>query len=240
MKNFKTTELRPKVVLGVAAHPDDLDFGASGSMAKWVAEGADVYYLILTDGSKGTDDRQLSPAELINTRREEQKNAGKVLGLAEVLFLDYEDGSLECNYDVKRDIARVIRQVKPDVLVTFDPSVIYSASRGFINHPDHRAAGQAALDAAYPLARDHLSLPELMAEGLEPHKTSTILLMNFDDANYYVDITGTFDKKCQTLAEHKSQQMDGEAQKFVKEFAREAGKAIGVDYAEGFVRIELK
>jgi LmbE family N-acetylglucosaminyl deacetylase len=236
-KNFDL--LKPKVVLGVAAHPDDLDFGASGTMAKWIGAGAEVYYLILTDGSKGTDDENISSAELIKIRREEQKKACEILGAKDVFFLDHEDGALECNTNVKRDIARVIRQVKPNVLITFDPSVLYSAKIGFINHPDHRAAGQAALDALYPLARDHLSMPELLAEGLEPHKVRTVLLMNFDEANYFEDITEVFDKKCQALAAHKSQQMDGQAQEIVKQFAHEAGKAIGAEYAESFVRIDV-
>lgn len=232
-------ELKPKVVLGVVAHPDDLDFGACGTLTRWADAGAEVYYLILTDGSKGTERRDVEATKLIETRRKEQESASKIVGAKEVIFLDYEDGILECNKELKRDIARVIRKVKPDVLITFDPSVLYSSKRGFINHPDHRAAGQAALDAAYPLARDHLSLPELLKEGLEPHKISTVLLMNFEKANYYVDITDVFERKCQALAAHKSQQMDGQAQEIIKEFANEAGKKIGTDYAEGFVRIDI-
>src|SRR3989344_3187826 len=179
---MENNSLKPKKVLGVAAHPDDLDFGMSGTIAKWTARGAEAYYLILTDGSKGSADKNMSPEDLVKMRQDEQREAAKILGVDEVFFLNYEDGCLVCDKQLKRDIARVIRKVKPEVIMTFDPTLVYSAKRGIINHPDHRAAGQATLDACFPLARDHLSFPELLAEGLEPHATPTILLMNFDKA----------------------------------------------------------
>ena len=143
--------------------------------------------------------------------------------------------------DVKRDIVKVIRQVKPDVIVAFDPTVTYVAERGIINHPDHRAAGQAALDAAFPLARDHLSYPELLKDGHEPHAASTILLVNFNSQNYFVDISDTIDKKMKALAAHKSQIGDIKAtQEMMREFAAEKGRQCGTAYAEGFVRIDIR
>src|SRR6476469_865369 len=166
MDDQKFSELKPNVVLGVAAHPDDLDFGAGGTMARFARQGAEVQYLILTDGSAGSSDREISPVELVKMREAEQRDAVRAIGGKDVEFLGYPDGRLEVTMDVKRNIVKSIRRVKPDVLVIFDPSMIYSAKRGFINHPDHRAASQAALDAVFPLARDHLSFPELMAEGL--------------------------------------------------------------------------
>src|SRR4051812_9000820 len=117
--------LRPNVVLGVAAHPDDLEFTAAGTMAKFVADGAKGYYFILTNANKGTHNRAMDPKRLAEIRREEQRTAGKVLGLADVFFGDYADGCVECNLDVKRDIARIIRTVRPDVVITMDPSVLY-------------------------------------------------------------------------------------------------------------------
>ncbi|HEY2003894.1 MAG TPA: PIG-L deacetylase family protein [Candidatus Saccharimonadia bacterium] len=240
MRERYSVKLMPQVVLGVAAHPDDLDFVAAGAMAGWAAAGADVCYLVLTDGSKGTEDRDIPPAKLIEQRREEQLAAGKILGLKEVLFLDYPDGMLENSLDVKRDVARAIRRLRPDVMVTNDPSVLYSADSGYINHPDHRAAGQAVLDAAYPLARDHLSFPELMAEGFEPHKVRTVLLSNFEQQNFGVDISETLDVKLKALAKHKSQIPDWEAtQSRVTRWAVAAGKKYGCRYAEAFVRIDI-
>ena len=171
MQPDRVAPLRPKVVLGIAAHPDDLDFGAAGTMARFVADGAEVHYLIITDGSKGSEDAAITPAELTKIRETEQHAAVKVIGGKSVTFLGYPDGELELTMQLKRDVVKVIRSVKPDVVVTMDPSMLYSADRGFINHPDHRAAGQAALDAVFPLARDHMAFPELFAEGYVPHKT---------------------------------------------------------------------
>ncbi len=236
----KFPELKPKVVLGIAAHPDDLDFGSAGTMAALAANGADVHYLILTDGSKGTSDTKLSQAQLITMREEEQRAALKILGGKTVTFLGYPDGGLEVTLDLKRDIVRVIRQIKPDVVVTMDPSMIYSAERGFINHPDHRAAGQAALDAVFPLARDHLSFPELYKQGHLPHKTKTVLLNNFNNSNYYVDISGTFSKKLAALRAHTSQIPNiDELEGYMREIAMDIGKQASYPMAEAFVRIDL-
>jgi LmbE family N-acetylglucosaminyl deacetylase len=238
----KLPDLKPKAVLGVAAHPDDLDFGMSGSAAKWAAEGTDVYYLLLTDGSKGSDDRHISSSDLTKLRRREQQAAAKILGLKDVFFLDYEDGLLLNDANVKRDIARVIRQTKPEVVVTMDPKISYWVDGGYINHPDHRAAGQATLDAVFPLARDHLSFPELLAAGLEPHKVPTVLLMSFgQDNNFTVDITDTLNQKLDALAAHASQMSNiEETHLLVRDWAKQAGRLAGYDYAESFLRIDIQ
>ncbi len=240
MSEIHFEALQPKVVLGVAAHPDDLDFMASGTFAQFIKDGAKAYYLILTDGGSGSEDRSITSAELQKIRQKEQRNAGKVIGLQDVFFCNFKDGTLQNSLEVKREVVRVIRKVKPDVVISIDPSVLYSASYGFINHPDHRAAGQAALDAVFPLARDHMSFPELLKEGLEPHKTSTLLLMNFNEHNFTVDITKTLDLKFQALAEHTSQVPDIEAvkERFTAR-AAEVGKPYGFAYAETFMRIDI-
>jgi LmbE family N-acetylglucosaminyl deacetylase len=237
----KFPPLAPKVVLGIAAHPDDLDFGAAGSMAQFAQEGAAVYYLILTDGASGSEDREIEPARLRDIRRDEQRSAGKILGLRDVYFCEYPDGTLSCDAGVKRDIIRVIRRLRPDTVVCWDPTLIYSVKRGILNHPDHRAAGQAALDAVFPLARDHMSFPELYRdEGLEPHKVAHLLMMNFDNNNFAVNITGTIDTKFRALAEHASQFKDFAAKRdqFTK-LAATIGEPYGYSYAEGFVRLEI-
>lgn len=232
--------LKPSVVLGVAAHPDDLDFGSSGTMAKFAQDGADVYYLLLTDGSKGSQDKSLTSEELIKIRREEQRTALLALGGKGITFLDYPDSGLYITQELKRDIVKEIRRLKPDVVITNDPTVIYSLSRGFINHTDHRAAGQATIDAVFPLARDHLTFPDLLKEGFEPHKVKTLLLTNFDQSNFYVDITETLDKKFSALKSHASQIHDFEAVKdrFTK-MAAMTGKKAGYKYAEGFMRLDM-
>jgi LmbE family N-acetylglucosaminyl deacetylase len=242
MADIKFSELHPKTVLAVAAHPDDIDFGASGTVATFAAEGAAVYYLILTDGGSGTEDRSITSERLRDMRRDEQRAAGKILGLKDVFFCDYKDGCLVNDLNVKRDVVRAIRRVKPEVVITMDPGVLYIPERGFINHPDHRAAGQAALDAVFPLARDHMSFPELLAdEALEPHKTATVLMITFGSpGNYTVDITDSFEVKMQALAAHASQLTDPDiARQKVTEWAVAAGKAIDVTYAEPFTRIDI-
>jgi LmbE family N-acetylglucosaminyl deacetylase len=232
--------LKPKVVLGVAAHPDDLDFGCSGTIARWSSEGAKTYYLIITDGSKGSSDPKLTSEELIKIRQEEQRAAGKVLGLQDVFFLNYPDSYLEVTQDLKKDIVKMIRKIKPDVVITMDPTVVYSLSRGFINHSDHRAAGQSTIDAVFPQARDRLTFPELLEEGLEPHKVPTLLLTNFDKQNFYVDISDYVDIKLDALMKHESQVSNpDETKKFVKGFTKKAGEKSGYDYAEGFIRLDM-
>jgi LmbE family N-acetylglucosaminyl deacetylase len=241
MEPTKFTELKPNVVLGVAAHPDDLDFSASGTLAKFAQDGAAVHYLILTDGGKGSADPKATPEELSKIREAEQQAAVKAIGGAGVQFLGHPDGALLVTLDLKKEIVKVIRTLKPDVVVTMDPSVLYSAERGFINHPDHRAAGQAALDAVFPLARDHLSFPELYAEGFEPHKVTTVLLTNFEHQNFMVDITTTIDQKIAALAAHASQVGDiASTGDFVKQMAARLGAKAGSKYAEGFVRIDVR
>lgn len=242
-ESLSDTEFIPRSVLGIAAHPDDLDFAASGTIAKWVSAGTEAYYLILTNGNKGSADTNADPKALTELRREEQREAARILGLKDVFFCDYDDGTLAVTLDVKRDIARIIRTVRPQAAITMDPSMLYDAERGFINHPDHRAAGQAALDAIYPLARDHLSFPELFQkEGLKPHNVETVFLTNFKEQNFFVDITDTLNMKFEALAAHASQipdfdNMQERMKNIAATLAQKSGK--NMSYAEGYVRIEI-
>nr|MBA2448532.1 PIG-L family deacetylase [Chloroflexota bacterium] len=157
----------------VVAHPDDAEFMAAGTVAKWAREGKDVVYVLCTNGDKGTSDQSVSPVDLAEARRREQQAAGDRLGVREVVFLGYEDGVLQNSLALRRDVVRQIRRFKPDVVVCQDPTTRWSA-QGYINHPDHRAAGDATLDAVYPSARDPHVFPDLLAEGLEPHKVREV------------------------------------------------------------------
>src|SRR6476660_9347925 len=152
-----TTYYTPETVLAVGAHADDIDITCGGSLARWAKDGAKVFYLILTDSSCGSDDEDMTREQLTSLRQAEQRAAAQSLGASDVFFTDHCDGTLEVTQELKLEIARVIRQVKPDTVITFDPTVIYDAEMGMINHTDHRAAGQATIDAFYPLARDRLS-----------------------------------------------------------------------------------
>lgn len=241
MEAIKFSPLEPKIVLGVAAHPDDLDFGASGTLASFAAAGAQVHYLLLTDGGKGSSDPTITPQQLIPIRQAEQRAAIAAIGGDSVEFLNYPDGQLEVTQELKKAIVKTIRTIKPDLVVTMDPSVLYSAARGFINHPDHRAAGQATLDAVFPLARDHLSFPELFAAGLAPHQVKTLLLINFDKSNFNVNISATIDQKMSALAAHSSQMPDlASTQQWVRGLAAKAGQSSGYQYAEAFMRIDIR
>ncbi|HSX34408.1 MAG TPA: PIG-L deacetylase family protein [Candidatus Saccharimonadales bacterium] len=237
------TPLTPTVVLGIAAHPDDLDYTAAGTMAAFAKQGAQVYYLVLTDGGKGSDDRDMTSEKLRDIRRAEQRAAAQVTGAKDVFFLDYPDGTLENTQELKRDIVKVIRQVKPDVVVGIDPTVLYNAKYRLVNHPDHLAAGLATLAAVYPLARDHMTFPELAAQGFEPHKTQTLLLLSFDldpeRANYAVDISDTLDIKFRAIAAHATQFNAEALQPHLTDMATQAGEKFGFAYAEPFVRVDM-
>ena len=237
-QNFQP--LDPKVILGVAAHPDDLDVGAGGTLAHFASQGAEIHYLILTDGGSGSDDPLMTSAELVTIRRKEQQAGLEIVGGTSITFLDNHDGELEASLNLKKEIVKVIRRIKPHTVITLDPTVIYSAQNGTINHPDHRAAGQATLDAVFPLARDRLSFPELFEQGYQPHKVATVLLINFSTSNFSVDITNTFDKKIQAIEAHTSQFANQSVSTWVKELALEQGKSADYELAESFVRIDVR
>ena len=232
----------PQRVLGVVAHPDDLDVIASGAIAKYIQGGAEVHYLVLTDGGKGSDDLTMTTEELIKIRQEEQRQGLAAIGgnPDNVHFLSYGDGELEATLALKQDIVRAIRQYKPDTVITLDPVPVYSETTGRINHTDHRVAGYAVIDAVFPLARDRLTFPALAAEGLEPHKVDTLLLVDFDRATYYEDITETFDLKKAAIAAHPSQFKDLDFMYTIfHKMAKYNGEQAGCELAEGFVRLDL-
>lgn len=232
---------QPKIVLAVFAHPDDVDFGAAGSIAKWRKSGAKIYYLVATRGCKGSADPQMDPQKLRKVRQKEQLAAADLLGVSQVFFLNYTDGELESTLKLKEEIVKVIRQVKPDTVLTFDPQMRYSALRGYINHPDHLAVGEATMAAVYPLARDPLTFPNHTKIGLAPHKVKEIILTSFEEQNFFVDITDTFEKKLASIKCHQSQYDNfSQLAKRIREWARFTGKKINVKYAEGFKRITIQ
>ena len=236
MKPQSFGELTPKVVLGIAAHPDDLDFGAGGTLATFAQQGAQIHYVQITDGCKGSADPNLSCQEVAELRQHEQQAACDAIGGTAVHFLSHTDGELQATLELKAELVKLIRELKPDVVITTDPSSFYDARYGIINHADHRAAGEAAIDAVYPLARDHLTFPELG----EPHKVATVLITTFSDHNYFVDITGALNAKLAAVKAHASQvsNYDDMASMFT-DMATELGQSAGYRYAEGFVRLDV-
>lgn len=240
---MKKVQIDPKgkTILCVAAHPDDIDFGSSGTIAKWVKEGATVYYAIFTDGTKGSEDMGITAEQLKSTRYLEQQEAAKVLGVRNVYFFDFVDGELENNSQTRKPLVKLIRTLKPDVVMTMDPTFVYDEDLGFINHPDHRVAGQITLDVVFPFARNARSYPDLLEEGHFSHIVWDVLLVNFTKANCFVDISDTVETKLNALKKHRSQYNEFEKVKeWVNERADLYGKKAKCQKAEGFVHIRLK
>jgi LmbE family N-acetylglucosaminyl deacetylase len=198
-----------ETVLVVGAHPDDIDFGASGTVATWTDAGTRVVYCIVTDGDAGGFDPTVPRSAIVGIRRSEQEAAAKAVGVEEVEFLGYPDGRLLVSLDLRRDLARVIRRVRPVRVVSQSPERHWQRIQA--SHPDHLAAGEATLCAVYPDARNPFAFPELLEEGFEPHVASEVWLMASPRADHIVDITDTFDRKIAGLLCHASQIQDPDA-----------------------------
>lgn len=192
-------------VLVVAAHPDDVDFGSAGTIATWTEAGLDVSYCIVTDGDAGGRDPEVPRSEIGVIRQDEQRKAAAILGVTDVEFLGYPDGQLMVSVELRRDITRVIRRTRPDRMLI--PSPQRNLRRIHVSHPDHQAAGEATLCAIYPDARNPFAHPELLTdEGLAAHIVPEVWVMSTDEqADHYVDITDTFDRKIAALRAHTSQ-----------------------------------
>jgi LmbE family N-acetylglucosaminyl deacetylase len=191
-------------VLVVMAHPDDAEFGCGGTIAKWAAAGKEIDYVLCTSGDKGSGDPTMSPFRLAQMRRVEQVNAAHTLGAREVTFLRYEDGTLTNTLDLRRDIVREIRRLKPDAVICQDPTMRFGGSR-YLNHPDHRAAGDACLDAVYPSARDPHVFPDLLLSGFEPHKVREVFMSTMQNPDVWIDVSECFERKLEGLRQHTSQ-----------------------------------
>jgi LmbE family N-acetylglucosaminyl deacetylase len=192
-------------VLVVLAHPDDPEFYCGGTVARWGSEGREIWYCLLTRGDKGADDSMADPEAMARTREAEQRAAARVLGVREVIFLSHPDGYLVPDLALRREVAAVVRKVRPDIVVTCDPTNFFPSST-YINHPDHRAAGQATLDAVFPAAGSGMFFPELeREEGLKPHKVRQVYVAGAVHPNTAVDVTAYVERKISALREHKSQ-----------------------------------
>ncbi len=214
--NMTENELQPGVwqeqrkILVILAHPDDPEFFCGATLARWAQAGHEITYLLLTCGDKGRNDhnQHIPGTELCALRHKEQRAAAAVIGAREVHFLDYPDGYLIPDLALRRDITRAIRRFKPDILVSCDPQTLF-ATYG-INHPDHRAAGQAVLDAVFPAAGNELYFPELLEEGLPPHMPAEVWASLTNQANVHMDVSDLWELKIRAVLEHKSQVGDPE------------------------------
>jgi len=231
-----------KVAMVVVAHEDDAEFGCSGTAALWVRDGWDVYYVICADGGSGGSDTatDVSPAarqRVVETRKQEQRNAGAVLELKDVYFLGYPDGQLEPSLEMRRDIVRLLRQHKPSRVICQSPDRSWTPSYILqMYHRDHLIAGRATLEAIYPASQNPWDFPELMQEGFKPHKVSEVYIMGAPAQNFAVDITSVIDIKMQALRAHVSQFENDtiEVEQMIREFGKETGKKYDYTYAEEF------
>jgi LmbE family N-acetylglucosaminyl deacetylase len=227
----------PQRVLAIVAHPDDIEFGMAGSIAHWIDAGATVTYCIITDGAAGSNEPDTDLAELARTREAEQRAAAAALGVTDVRFLGYHDGTLEPTIALRRDLTRIIRELRPDRVVTMDPTTLFARDT-YINHPDHRAAGEAAVYATFPSAGSRPIFPELLAEGLEPHNVTDLYMVLSETPDLAIDITPTFERKMAALLAHKSQ-LGEDVAEWIREMNAEIGKLAGVELAEAFRVIHL-
>ncbi|MFH1031249.1 MAG: PIG-L deacetylase family protein [Chloroflexota bacterium] len=225
---------KPAPVMVIAAHPDDAEFGVAGTVARWTRSGKDVIYVICTNGDKGTSDVNMKPSELAKIREQEQTAAAKLLGVREVVFLRYPDQGLEDTPEFRKELVRQIRKFRPETVVSADPY------RKYIWHRDHRVVGQVVLDAVFPYARDYHAYPDLIKEGLEPHKVKELLLWGSEDPNYCSNITDTFSIKMAALRCHKSQVGGNPAlEDRLKDRARLMAEGEGCELGEAFHRVEV-
>jgi len=223
--------------LVIFAHPDDAEFMCGGTVAAWTRDGTEVHYCVLTDGSAGSNDPAMTRETLAPIREAEQRAAAEVLGVRSVTFLGFRDGELEVNLDSRRAVTRVVRTVRPEVILAPDPSRLWSGS-GYINHWDHKQAGILALTAVMPDAPSRPMFSELLEEGLEPFEVG-FLWLSADEPDTFVDVTDTLEIKLEALRRHASQGT-GEAEVWVRERAREVGEVAGFGYAEGFKAFVLR
>lgn len=225
--------------LVVTAHPDDVDFGAAGTVAVWTGAGVEVAYCVVTDGEAGGADRSVPRAEMASLRRDEQRAAAGEVGVAQVTFLGYPDGCVEAGLPLRRDLTRVLRAFRPQLVLAPSPERWWE--RIYASHPDHLATGEAAICAVYPDARNPFAHPELLREGFEPHTVEELWLMASPRTNLAVDITGTFDRKMSALLRHESQLPDpGATTERMRAAASGAARAAGMAdgaLAEVFQRV---
>lgn len=235
-------EVKPeekKVIMLIAAHPDDTEFGAGGSVAKWVKEGNQVVYVVCTNGDKGSSDPDMTSERLAAIRVIEQRKAAEVLGVTDVNFLGYPDGWLEDTPEFRGKLVRLIRKYRPDLVVTHDPHHRY------MGHHDHRICGVVALDAIFPYSRDHLFYPEHKAEGLTPHKVLEVYFTGSEEPDTFIDISDTFQAKIKAISCHVSQVGDHtkDWDTWVKRFSERAamaGKSRNMPLAEAFRKLEIR
>jgi LmbE family N-acetylglucosaminyl deacetylase len=232
----------PKRAMSIHAHPDDQEFTVGGTLAKWARAGCEIVTVCITQGGAGSNKYtplDMTREALVSIREDEQREACRILGVKETIFLAYEDGMLEPSIAMRRDLTRLIRRHRPEVVLTGDPTVRFYGTT-YMNHPDHRVAADVALDAVFPSAGTRLIFPELLAEGLEPHEVRQVYIHGAERPDTYVDIGGTLDVKLAALRAHKSQMGEWDPAEMIAQWAAEQGRRRKLKAAESYRRMILQ
>jgi LmbE family N-acetylglucosaminyl deacetylase len=229
-------EYLPKSAMSIHAHPDDQDFTVAGTLAKWARAGCEIVSVIITDGSAGSNDPAYDAdykATLASIREGEQRAANEILGIKETIFMGQPDGELEPTVELRKEITKLMRRYKPEVVVIGDPQAVFYGN-GYINHPDHRAAAQLGLYAAFPSSGSRLLFADLLNEGYEPHNVKRVYIHGAEKPDTWVDISETFDTKIRALKQHVSQVDTHDVDDWMRKWAEEEGKEKGLPYAEAY------
>jgi LmbE family N-acetylglucosaminyl deacetylase len=232
----------PARAMSIHAHPDDQEFTVGGTLAKWARAGCEIVTVCLTRGGAGSNRHtplDMTRERLVTIREEEQREACRILGVKETVFLDYEDGMLEPSIGLRRELTRLIRRHRPEAVLTGDPTMRYYGAT-YMNHPDHRVAADVALDAVFPSAGTRLIFPELLVEGLEPHEVRQVYIHGAERPDTHVDIAEVLDVKLAALRAHKSQMGDWDPAEMITQWAREQGKRRRLEAAEAYRRMILQ
>jgi len=228
----------PESAMAIVAHPDDIEFSCAGTLARWVNNGARISYVICTSGDVGFDEPNMTKEKAAQIREAEQLAAADIVGASEVIFLHEPDGLLQPTIELRKKLVREIRRFQPEVVMCGDPTIVW-AGNDYINHPDHRAAATAALDATFPAAGQPQLFEELAQEGLLAHKPRKVYVTSWRGADYFVDIEETIEIKIDALRAHKSQMKDWDPEDFIRKWAAESGEGKEMTYAEGFRVVTL-
>lgn len=234
-----STNYIPEKAMAIVAHPDDIEFSCSGTLAKWKNNGSKISYVLCTSGDVGIATPGMTREKATEIREEEAREAAKIVGADEIIFLREPDGLLQPTLDLRKKLVREIRRFKPEVVITGDPTVVF-ADETYINHPDHRAAATAALDAVFPASGQPNLFQELEDEGLKSHKVRKVYITGRHQSEVVIDISDTMDIKLQALRAHKSQFPNWDPGEMVKKWASERAQGHGMQYAEIFRVITIE
>jgi LmbE family N-acetylglucosaminyl deacetylase len=229
-------EYLPRKVMSIHAHPDDQEFSVAGTLAKWARAGCEIISVVITSGDAGSNDPAHDASykpTLAQVREAEQTAANDMIGIKETVFMRYPDGELEPTVALRKEVTKLVRRYKPDVVVTGDPQAVFYGN-GYINHPDHRAAAQVATYAVFPSSGSRLLFADLLAEGFEPHNVKRLYLHGPEKPDTWIDIADTIDTKIAALKKHVSQLGDWDPEKMMREWAEENGKEKEIKYAEAY------